>query len=232
MNKATLPGRGSYYGGKNGDGIYQRIINLIPPHKILVEAMSGSAAITRMIKPAEKAFLIEIDQWQCDLLRAELRDRAVVINGDYKLATSIANTHGRGTFIFCDPPYLKDVRTSKRDIYFKEWSYEDHAEFLEWLRYSRVNTMVTHPRCLLYESSLGGWSTIDYKYMSRGGVRKDTIWMNYDTPKKLHDYSYIGDSRTERQQISRKIKRWVGWLAALPCLEREAIIERINENYK
>jgi DNA adenine methylase len=31
-----------YVGGKNHAGTYQRIINLIPPHRVYIEACAGS----------------------------------------------------------------------------------------------------------------------------------------------------------------------------------------------
>src|SRR4029077_20992344 len=35
----------TYNGGKNGNGTYQQIINLIPPHKIYIEPFVGSGGI-------------------------------------------------------------------------------------------------------------------------------------------------------------------------------------------
>ena len=36
-----------YAGGKNGAGIFQRIINQMPPHNCYIEAFLGSGAILR-----------------------------------------------------------------------------------------------------------------------------------------------------------------------------------------
>jgi site-specific DNA-adenine methylase len=42
-----------YIGGKSQAGVYQRIINLIPPHRVYVEPFLGGGAILRLKSPAE-----------------------------------------------------------------------------------------------------------------------------------------------------------------------------------
>jgi DNA adenine methylase len=42
-----------YNGGKNGSGVYQRLICMIPPHDVYVELFLGSGAILRRKRPAE-----------------------------------------------------------------------------------------------------------------------------------------------------------------------------------
>lgn len=56
----------SYPGGKSGSGIYQRLINLIPPHRILISAFAGHCGIVRHIRPAEKTIVIDADADVCD----------------------------------------------------------------------------------------------------------------------------------------------------------------------
>ena len=56
---------GPYPGGKFGAGIYQRLINLIPRHKIFVSAFAGHCGITRKIKPAEHTIVIDADAKVC-----------------------------------------------------------------------------------------------------------------------------------------------------------------------
>jgi len=41
-----------YPGGKNGSGVYQKIINQMPPHKIYVEPFLGGGAVMRYKRPA------------------------------------------------------------------------------------------------------------------------------------------------------------------------------------
>ncbi len=49
-----------YAGGKGGDGVYQRIISLMPPHEIYIEPFLGGGSIMRMKRPA--ALNIGIDK--------------------------------------------------------------------------------------------------------------------------------------------------------------------------
>jgi hypothetical protein len=42
----------TYPGGKNGAGVYQTIINLMPPHEVYIEPFLGSGAVMRLKRPA------------------------------------------------------------------------------------------------------------------------------------------------------------------------------------
>ena len=50
----------NYLGAKGGSGVYQTIINLMPPHKVYVEAFLGTGTIMKKKAPAE--FNIGIDK--------------------------------------------------------------------------------------------------------------------------------------------------------------------------
>src|SRR5579883_1311551 len=49
-----------YPGGKNGAGVYQQIINRMPPHSVYIEPFLGGGAIMRLKRPA--ALNIGIDR--------------------------------------------------------------------------------------------------------------------------------------------------------------------------
>lgn len=51
-----------YPGGKNGAGVYQRIINLQPPHDVYVEPFLGGAAIMRLKRPARRNIGLDLDR--------------------------------------------------------------------------------------------------------------------------------------------------------------------------
>jgi DNA adenine methylase len=51
----------SYPGGKNGAGVYQTIINLIPPHLVYIEPFLGGGAILRLKHPAALNIGIDLD---------------------------------------------------------------------------------------------------------------------------------------------------------------------------
>lgn len=51
----------SYPGGKAGPGVYQQIINQMPPHDVYIEAFLGAGAIMRRKRPAGLNIGIEAD---------------------------------------------------------------------------------------------------------------------------------------------------------------------------
>lgn len=51
-----------YSGGKNGSGVFQRLICMMPPHKVYVEMFLGSGAILRRKKPADLSLAYELDR--------------------------------------------------------------------------------------------------------------------------------------------------------------------------
>jgi hypothetical protein len=51
----------SYPGGKNGAGVYQTIINLMPPHPVYIEPFLGGGAILRLKQPAALNIGIDLD---------------------------------------------------------------------------------------------------------------------------------------------------------------------------
>lgn len=73
----------SYPGGKSGAGIFQRLINLVPRHRILIVPFAGHCGVVRNIKPAEHTIVIDqnpnVCQWWADWSRTK-RGRALEIH--------------------------------------------------------------------------------------------------------------------------------------------------------
>lgn len=55
----------SYPGGKSGAGIFQRLINLIPRHRILIVPFAGHCGVLRNIRPAEHTIVIDQNPAVC-----------------------------------------------------------------------------------------------------------------------------------------------------------------------
>jgi DNA adenine methylase len=75
--------RSSYPGGKSGAGIFQRLINLVPRHRILIVPFAGHCGVVRNIRPAEHTIVIDqnaaVCQWWKDWSRTK-RGRALEIH--------------------------------------------------------------------------------------------------------------------------------------------------------
>lgn len=64
-----------YPGGKNGAGVYQRIINLMPPHEVYIEPFLGSGAVLAHKRPALVNIGIDLDQAALDLAGSRIAER-------------------------------------------------------------------------------------------------------------------------------------------------------------
>src|SRR6266581_4409135 len=58
---ASVPPRRGFPGGKNGAGVFQKIINAMPPHACFIEAFAGSGAVLRRKRPAASTIAIDRD---------------------------------------------------------------------------------------------------------------------------------------------------------------------------
>lgn len=83
MISDAIPERSSYPGGKSGAGIYQRLINLIPPHRVLIIPFAGHCGVVRNIRPAEHTIVIDqnpaVCEWWANWSRTK-RGRALEIH--------------------------------------------------------------------------------------------------------------------------------------------------------
>lgn len=244
----------SYPGGKSGAGIYQRLINLIPRHRVLVVPFAGHCGVVRNIRPSEHTIVIDQDpavcQWWSDWRRTK-HGRAIEIHNcdgiewlrhrlgctEYSAYKSCdagpcdgrSSVTGSRAFIFADPPYVMSERSTGK-IYQCELSDEDHQRFLGTVTQidaSKYSVMICGYSCDLY-SPLDSWFSIDHRVPTRGGLQDERIWMNYRKPVELHDYAYIGDGRRSRERIRRRQKNWREQLLKMPEQERLAMLEVLN----
>lgn len=161
---------------------------------------------------------------------ARYRTRHAFIHADYKYA--LCNwpfTHRH--FVYIDAPYLQDVRASQRPLYNHEFNTEEqHCELLQIALKLPCMVMISHYAHPLYTNTLSTWNTASYTTYTRSGrAVREYLWMNYDQPTHLHDYSFIGNDYRQRETIKKKQDRWVENWAELPHLERRAILRRLAE---
>lgn len=218
----------SYLGAKNGSGVYQAIINLIPPHQTYVEAFLGTGAIMRRKAPAQTNIGIEINQSVIDKFNhaaAELNLSMNIINAN-AIEWLKAFTPTGKTVIYLDPPYVHSTRTSNAR-YKNELTDADHAELLATIKKLAstpdVYIIISGYRNPLYDEELHNWYSKDFQAMTRGGVRTETVWCNF-MPGEQHYHNFAGKDFTDRQRIKRKAERWAKNFEALPAAERQAVM--------
>ena len=241
----------TYPGGKSGPGIFQRLINMIPPHDVLVSAFAGHCGIVRNIRPAEHTIVIDADEAVCqwwDDWRRKPEGRTIAIHHcdaiewmrhrfnatEYSAAPSVdaEDTGAAATrvFAFVDPPYVLSERASGKQ-YACELTDSQHFALLRILTHidaaTATDVMACGYRSTIY-ASLERWRTIDHQVPTRGGLQDEAIWMNYDEPDRLHDPRFIGCDRRERERIRRRQINWRKQLDGMSSIERQAMMEYLE----
>ncbi len=249
VKNGDADGMSSYPGGKNGSGVYQTIINLMPPHDTYIEPFLGAGAVMRMKRPATRNIGIDRDPAALEHFRSCIAENddekgaadhnaifddagsiadPIVIDGDaFEFLTSYAYT-GR-ELVYCDPPYLHGTR-SRKDLYAHELTDDDHARLLGILKSLPCMVMASGYWSQMYADALKEWSLTSFQTMTRGGtMATEWLWFNYPDPIALHDYRYLGENFRERERIKRKQQRWVNRLQTMPILERRALQAAMGE---
>ena len=231
----------SYPGSKAADGVFQRLISLMPPHRVYVEGCLGGGALMRHKRPA--AVNIGLDL--CPLVIKAWRPAAspgpvlpAAIAGPDEggpprfhfarrdvlrwLASSPAMLQDLRTLFYVDPPYLAEVRT--RAFYACEMmDTKRHARLLDLIRSLPCMVMISHYPCPLYNRALASWRKISYQAMTRGGLREECCWCNFPEPQTFHDVRYLGDGFRERERIKRKSRRWQARFEGMTAEERQVV---------
>ena len=216
----------SYPGGKAGAGVYQTIINQIPPHETYIEPFVGAGAVLKHKRPARANIAIDLSgdaagRWEGVEGVTSLRGCGIQFLIRYRFT-------GR-EFVYADPPYLWSARRKPRAIYDHELGDIDHVWLLEVLRGVPCMVALSGYPSELYDKTLHDWRRIEFTATTRGGPATEVLWLNYPEPVALHDYRYLGVDYRERERIKRKVRRWQDKLAGLPEIERRAILSSLAE---
>lgn len=247
-----------YPGGKNAPGTWQRIINLMPPHRIYVEPFAGSAAILRLKRPAALNIAIDLDPTAIANLYQALPHQH---SNQTTTSTARIAQHGPGpvihphglnlplfrlwegdafhylsaqhftpdTLIYCDPPYHPDTRT-RAHIYAHELSPRDHEHLLRILTALPCMVVLSAYPNLWYSETLKGWGCVEFQAMTRAGhTHAECLWHNYPAPTLLHDTRFLGATYREREKLRRQQKRWYNRLLAMDLTQRQALMRALDD---
>ncbi|ALF02286.1 DNA adenine methylase [Salmonella enterica subsp. enterica serovar Infantis] len=221
----------SYLGSKAASGVYQKIIAEMPPHDTYIETHLGGGAVMLRKPPAMCNIGIDVDgqtledfahehnRLYIDLVRADAVD--YLNHYDFYRAGRV--------LIYADPPYLHETRTGNAR-YRYEYSVADHERLLSCLVSlpKNVSVILSGYPSQLYDERLTGWRSKEFQAMTRGGVRTEKIWMNYQEGR-AYSHAFAGKDYNDRYRIKRKVERWRAKYASLPPTERLAIMVALNE---
>jgi len=226
-----------YNGGKGGSGVYQKIISMMPPHKLYIEPFLGNGSVMRYKKPAFHQWGIDDDDQVIEHLWKDHNIPNLKLtcgNALYWLKQSFWRSQNpNDTLIYCDPPYLMETRRSQRQLYRCDMGDEDsHYELLQILLSLRCNVMISCYPNDLYDNLLheNGWRYECLTAPTRGaGWVDEYVFMNFPKPLELHDYSFLGDNYRQRDNIKRQRQRWVNNFKSMSPQKRYAILAALEE---
>jgi len=219
-----------YSGGKGG--IYQKLINIMPPHEVYIETHLGGGAVMRKKIPAKVNIGIDIDPNVIEMWSGITKPKNLeLICGDVIEYLKEYRFTGK-ELVYCDPPYLRNTRKKFYPLYKYEYTVEQHIELLKIIKSLPCKVMISGYKSSLYAESLKNWSHHSFQAKTHHDTAIEWIWMNYSSPEELHDYRYLGDNFRERERIKNRKKRWLTRLSGMPVLERKALLSAIYSAYK
>jgi DNA adenine methylase len=233
-----------YPGGKNGSGVYQRLISMMPPHDVYIELFLGSGAVMRRKRPAlVRSIGYELNPKTIaefathipdgfDTIDVHQADALEAVRNKYSASSAfwLQNDPAR-TLIYADPPYLQSSRKSKARIYqFEMFERSEHIELLDLLAAVPARVMISGYSNPLYNAKLRHWRREEIPTTNRAGQRViEIVWLNFPEPFELHDYEHVGTDFRDRWRIEKRRRNWrKNWLA-MPPLERYAILGCIEQ---
>ena len=228
----------TYTGGKNGQGVFQAIINQIPPHDVFITAFAGNCGIlANKIQAPLANIAIELDaavshKWSMipgiTSVNADARSYLLDLIAQFKDSSC-------KIFIFLDPPYLADVRSTKKPYYKHEMmdpaSHEKLVGTMAQLNSINpgIMMMLTHYPCKFYDDRLSQWRAMDIVGRSRKGNTIERLYMNYPEPSQLHDVRFFGENFRQRELLSKAAKNLKRKFSSWTPLEKQYFLYKLNE---
>lgn len=213
-----------YPGGKFQ--CYQKLINLIPPHRTYIETHLGGGAVLRRKAPAEVNIGIDLDP-------AVIRSFGSGFGSNYRFLFMsaeefLSSYRWEGDeFVYVDPPYWPSSRRSRRKLYRHTYTEAEHLRLLEILKALPCAVMISGYDNPAYSGALRGWRRHTFTGTSHTGRREEVVWMNYE-PALLHETTYLGETFRDRQTVKRKRLRWAARFSREPLEVRQAVLSDLS----
>lgn len=223
----------TYFGGKASNGVPQTLINQVPPHQSKTIGFGGQCALTRYMMPAQENILYELNSEVVQLWKNAnlVSSHNISILEQCFLSSFNPDNYTETDFIYLDPPYPHDTRKSKNRYKF-EMTDKQHQSMLAKCCDASGMIAISSYQNKMYDEMLKGWRTIEFESMTRSGKKAtEILYMNYDEPTELHDYTYIGEDFREREAIKRRHVNFLRKIDRLDVLERNKLLEEIKIRY-
>jgi DNA adenine methylase len=221
-----------YPGAKFGSGVWQWLINHMPPHHSYIEPFIGSGALMQMKRPARFNLGIDLDAEVVKAWETNPQPGVTVIEGDaLRILPTLPEFRKPTTLSYFDPPYLAASRRSQIKLYRCEFETGiHHVRLLQLLLDAKCMVMISGYNNPLYNDLLRHWRRDEFHTVTHRGLPAiEVVWMNFADSGRLHDYRFVGRGFRERERIKKKINRWARMLSEMPPHERNAVIERVSE---
>jgi site-specific DNA-adenine methylase len=216
-----------YPGGKFR--CYQKLINLIPPHRVYIETHLGGGAVLRNKAPAILTIGIDRDSEIIQMY-------ADKFDSSYRFITGTAERFLEDycfkgdEFVYADPPYWPASKRSSRSPYRYRYTEAEHINLLRLLSQVPCPVMISGYANATYDHVLSGWHKYVFMGTSHVGLREETVWLNFQ-PTILHDTRYLGTTFRERQSIKRKRARWIARFRNEPLVVQQALLNDFTDNF-
>ncbi|MBS0658593.1 MAG: DNA cytosine methyltransferase [Verrucomicrobia bacterium] len=212
-------------GGKNQ--VVKRLINLVPPHDRYVEAFLGSGPILRRKVLAKED--IGIDMSDAVIQAFGVRAGVRLVCGD---ALEVLPTLGlqERDLVYCDPPYLRATRRSKRRLYKYDLGEAGHEALIDLVRSLRCQVMISGYPSALYASALADWRQLQFGGTSHRGRTVECVWLNFE-PGLLHDPSVLGEDWSTRLAFRRRRQRWCERFESLGLPFQQSILLALSHSF-
>lgn len=217
----------SYPGSKDGNGVWQFLINNTPYHTRYFELFAGRACLYYRKRPALFSLLNDVDPVVVEHHAQHAPNDTIVTHcpaGDL-LASVNWQPHD---FVYLDPPYPQNARRSGATIYRHEMlTVEEHEALLQALLPLPCYIMISTKQNALYDRYLKPWRKLKFRTADHVGPVEEIIYCNYPQPALLHQYDFYGNNFTHRQGMKRKRERFAEKIMKLPAYERHLFIQEL-----
>lgn len=221
----------NYRGQKAIPNLYPNIINEFPPHSVYWELFAGSAGILRKKAPCKLSVAIDKLNVQDLAVKYNYHSQCVAITGCGISYFKELRFAGPNHLVYLDPPYSSSIIPRISEYYKFILTDEEHLEILNEFKQTSCMAVISHYPCALYDQALASFRSKVVNVNFHGKIVQEKIWFNFPPSAQLHQTTFTGKNKTERQQYKRMAQRWLNKFENLPYPVRQLIMSTLDRSY-